>query len=147
MPSTLGASSTAKIPSTCATCRQDRFLEVQQEIADGQLKWVERFACDCGHGFETGGVGLPGPGTRKAILTQSGRAEVWIDDAAKVQLVLVLLVKGMGVPEEEAVKRLSTIPAVAFEGTHAEAAFISLALERGGVTARVVNHLPAPKPA
>lgn len=134
--------STARIPSTCATCLKPSFLEVGQEIASGQLKWFERFACECGHGFETGGVGLPAPGVRKSIITQSGRAEVWIDDAKKVPLVLALLVKGLGMPEADAKKRLSKLPAVAFEGSHVEASFIALALAQGGVTGRVVNHLP-----
>jgi hypothetical protein len=134
--------STARIPSTCATCQKSSFLEVGEEIAQGQLKWFERFACECGHGFETGGVGLPAPGVRKSIITQSGRAEVWIDDAQKVPLVLALLVKGLGMPEADAKKRLAKLPAVAFEGTHVEATFISLALKQGGVVGRVVNHLP-----
>jgi hypothetical protein len=134
--------STARIPSTCATCQKSSFLEVGQEIAQGQLKWFERFDCACGHGFETGGVGLPAQGMRKSIITQSGRAEVWIDDAKKVPLVLALLVKGMGMPEADAKKRLATLPAIAFEGTHVEASFIVLALQQGGVTGRVVNHLP-----
>ncbi|MBL8916603.1 MAG: hypothetical protein JNM17_38235 [Archangium sp.] len=137
----MGAS-TARIPSVCATCRKNHYLEVRQEIADGQLKWFEVFACECGHGFETGGAGLPAIGVRKAILGQSGRAEVWIDDAKQVPKVLALLVKGLGVPEADAKKKLAKVPAVAFEGTHAEAAFISMALSQGGVTARVVNHLP-----
>jgi hypothetical protein len=134
--------STARIPSVCATCQKSSFLEVGQEIAQGQLKWFERFACDCGHGFETGGVGLPAPGMRKSIITQSGRAEVWIDDEKKVPLVLALLVKGLGMPEADARKRLSKLPAVAFEGTHVEANFIQLALKQGGVDGRIVNHLP-----
>lgn len=53
-----------------------------------------------------------------------------------------MLVKGLGVPEADAKKRLAKLPAVAFEGTHVEANFISLALEQGGVKGRVVNHLP-----
>lgn len=137
--------SIARIPSVCATCQKHHFLEVSQEIAAGQLKWSERFKCNCGHGFETGGVGLPSPGVRKSIITQSGRAELWIDDAKHVPNVLVLLVKGLGLPEDDARKRLSTLPAVAFEGTHVETAFISLALEAGGVKGRVVNHLPQKK--
>lgn len=138
--------STARIPSACATCQKTGFLEVGQEIGDGQLKWFERFGCVCGHGFETGGAGLPGAGLRKAILTQSGRAEVWVDDAQKLPQVLTLLVKGLGVPEADARKRLEKLPAVAFEGTHVEATFISLALEKGGVIGRVVNHLPPQPP-
>ena len=56
--------------------------------------------------------------------------------------MLTLLVKGLGVPEADVRKRLAKLPAVAFEGTHVEATFISLALEKGGVIGRVVNHLP-----
>jgi hypothetical protein len=134
--------SLARVPSTCATCRKEHFLEVGQEIAAGQLKWFERFKCHCGHGFETGGVGLPTPVVRKSILAQSGRAELWIDEASAVPNVLVLLVKGLGVPEADARKRLEKLPAVAFEGTHVEGQFIALALEAGGVKPRVVNHLP-----
>ncbi|MFT3706916.1 MAG: hypothetical protein QM817_04535 [Archangium sp.] len=137
------AASSGRVPSVCATCRKNHYIEVRQEIGDGQLKWIESFACECGHGFETSGVGLPAPGIRKAILGQSGRAEVWVDDAKMVPRVLTLLVKGLGMPEADAKKRLEKLPAVAFEGTHAEAAFISLALGKGGVTARVVNHLPS----
>jgi len=134
--------SNAKVASQCATCRKGSFLEVGQAIVGGQLKWFERFSCACGHGFETGGVGLPSPGIRKSILAQSGRAEVWVDDAQAVPRVLVLLVKGMGMPEAEATRRLATLPAVAFEGTHVEAEFITMALQQGRVVARVVNHLP-----
>lgn len=134
--------SLARIPSVCATCQKNHFLEVGQEIAAGQLKWFERFKCSCGHGFETGGVGLPAPGVRKSIMTQSGKAELWIDEAGHVPNVLVLLVKGLGMPEEDARKRLAKLPAVAFEGSHVETAFISLALEAGGVKGRVVSHLP-----
>ena len=134
--------STAQIPSVCATCQKSSFLEIGQEIAEGQLKWFERFSCKCGHGFETGGIGLPAPGMRKSIITQSGRAEVWVDDPKKVPQVLTLLVKGLGMPEADAKKRLAKLPAVAFEGTHVEASFISMALEKGGVTGRIINHLP-----
>lgn len=136
--------STARIPSNCATCRKPGFLEIGQKIVEGQLKWFEGFSCPCGHGFETGGVGLPAPGLRKSIITQSGRAEVWIDDPKKLPEVLALLVKGLGVPEADAKKRLAKLPAIAFEGTHTEATFITQALEKGGVIGRVVNHLPKP---
>lgn len=134
--------SVAKVPSVCATCRKNHFLEVRQEIIDGQLKWLESFACECGHGFESSGAGLPTPGLRNAILQQSGRGQVWIDEAAAVPKALALLVKGLGMNEDEAKKRMSRLPAVAFEGTHAEATFISMALEKGGVIGRVVSHLP-----
>lgn len=134
--------STARIPSNCATCQKPGFLEIGQKIVEGQLKWFEGFSCPCGHGFETGGLGLPAPGLRKSIITQSGRAEVWVDDPKKLPEVLALLVKGLGVPEADAKKRLEKLPAIAFEGTHVEASFISQALEKGGVIGRVVNHLP-----
>jgi hypothetical protein len=137
--------STARVPTICATCQAPGALDVRQEIRGGQLRWTESFTCACGHGFETGNVGLPTPGARNAILGQSGRAEVWIDEAAAVPKVLVLLVKGLGVEEAAARARFARLPAVAYEGTHAEAAFISAALERGGVVARVVNHLPERK--
>ena len=81
-------------------------------------------------------------GAFSELFSQSGRAEVWVDDPKKVPQVLALLVKGLGVPEDEARKRLAKLPAVAFEGTHVEAAFIALALEQGGVVGRIVNHLP-----
>lgn len=139
-------SSSARVPTLCATCQHPGALEVRQEIRDGQLRWVESFACACGHGFETADVGLPSKGVRAALLAQSGRAEVWIDQRADVPKVVVLLVKGLGQPEEAATARFAKLPAVAFEGTHTEAAFISAALARGGVTARVVNHLPARGP-
>lgn len=134
--------SAARIPSVCVTCQKTHFLEVGQEIAEGQLKWFERFSCKCGHGFQAGGVGLPATGMRRSIIAQSGRAEVWVDDPNKVPQILALLVKGLGVPEADARQRLAKLPAVAFEGTHVEAAFIALALEQGGVVGRIVNHLP-----
>lgn len=134
--------STARVPSRCATCQASRFLEVGQNLVGGELKWFERFSCECGHGFETGGAGLPSPGLRKQILDQSGRGEVWIDEKSVVPKVVLLLVKGFGIDEAVAKRQLATLPAVAFQGTHVEAAFVSAALLQGGVTARVVNHLP-----
>lgn len=130
----------------CATCRKNHYLEVSQEIAGGQLKWIESFACECGHGFETGGAGLPSAGVRKAILAQSGKSEIWIDEAKHVPAALTLLVKGLGVPEADARKKFVKLPAVAFEGTHVEAEFINLALQQGGVVGRIVSSLPTAKP-
>lgn len=116
---------------------------MRQEIVSGQLKWLESFSCECGHGFESSGEGLPPPGVRKAILQQSGRGQVWIDEASLVPQALALLVQGLGMNEAEAKRRLQTLPGIAFEGTHAEASFIALALERGGVKGRVLHVLPA----
>lgn len=135
--------SRARVPSVCATCRKSHYLEVSQEISGGQLKWTETFSCECGHGFETSGAGLPSVGVRKAILSQSGKSEVWIDDAKHVPVALTLLVKGLGVPEADARKKFVKLPAVAFEGTHVEAEFINLALQQGGVVGRVVASLPS----
>lgn len=115
---------------------------VGEEIADGQLRWFERFDCKCGHGFETGGAGLPSDGLRKSIINQSGAAEVWLDDKAAIPKVSVLLVRGFGLTEAAAKDRLAKLPAVAFEGSHAEAEFVAEALKQGGVVVRVVNHLP-----
>ena len=134
--------STARIPTICATCQAKDFLVVGEEIADGQLRWFERFDCKCGHGFETGGAGLPSDGLRKSIINQSGAAEVWLDEKAAIPKVTVLLVRGFGLTEAAAKERLAKLPAVAFEGTHAEAEFVAAALKQGGVVVRVVNHLP-----
>lgn len=134
--------STARVPTICATCQAKRFLEVGQVLADQQLKWFERFACDCGHGFETGGLGLPAPGLRSAILKQSGHGEGWLDDRKAVPKVVMLLVEAFGLTEAAAKARLATLPAVAFNGTHAEVEFIAGMLRENGVVLRVVNHLP-----
>lgn len=135
--------SAARVPSMCATCRNPGALEVGQEVRDGRLAWFERFSCACGHAFEAGGAGLPAPGLRSAILAQAGHAEVWLDDAAGRAAVTKVLTKLLGLPEAEVAARLARLPAVAYDGTHTEAAFIALALERGGVKVRVLNHLPA----
>lgn len=134
--------STARIPTICATCQAKHFLEVGEALVDGQLRWFERFDCGCGHGFETGGAGLPSPGLRRSILAQSGQAEVWVDSKAAVPKVVVLLVQGFGLTEAAAKQRLAKLPAIAFEGTHVEAEFVSAALQQGGVVVRIVNHLP-----
>lgn len=135
--------SVASVPSVCAACRAPHPLEVGEEVRGGQLRWFERFACPCGHGFEAGAVGLPSPAVRNALLAQAGRAQVWVDEPAAAAKAEALLVKGLAVPAEEAARRLATLPAVAWEGTPPEAAFLAAALARAGVAARVVNHLPA----
>lgn len=134
--------SSARVPSVCATCRNPGALEVGQEVREGRLHWFERFSCGCGHGFEAGGVGLPAPGVRNSILAQSGHAEVWLDDADGRAPVVKVLVKLLGLNEGEAQQRVAKLPAVAYDGTHTEAAFIETALQRGGVKVRVLNHLP-----
>ncbi|MGV3621707.1 MAG: hypothetical protein ACO1OB_12860 [Archangium sp.] len=134
--------SIARIPTICATCQAKDFLEVGEEIVDGAIRWFERFNCKCGHGFETGGAGLPSPGLRNSIIKQSGMAEVWIDEKAAIPAVVVLLVRGFGLTETAAKARLAKLPAVAFDGSHVEAEFVAAALKQGGVVARVVNHLP-----
>lgn len=132
---------TARLPSTCAACRAQGQLEVGQRIADGRLSWFERFACVCGHGFEAGGVGLPTPAARAALLAQSGTAELWLDDAAGRVTMTKLLTRLTGVSQAEADARLAAVPVQAFEGTHAEVAFLLAALEKNGVAARVVHRV------
>lgn len=134
--------SVGRIPSLCATCQQTGTLEVTQLLRDGKVAWVERFSCDCGHGFEASGTGLPGRALREAIVKQSGRAEVWLDEVAGRPQVIKLLTALLSVPAADAKKRLAKLPAVAFEGTPTEASFVALALERLKVKVRVVTHLP-----
>ncbi len=134
--------SVAHVPSNCATCQRAGSLEVTQELRDDQLKWVERFACACGHAFEAAGVGQPAPVIRNAMLAQSGHAEVWLDEAAFRPTVVKLLTSVLGVKAPQATQQLATLPAIAFDGTHAEASFVEQALARLKVRVRVVNHLP-----
>jgi hypothetical protein len=136
--------SVGRIPSQCATCRQTGTLEVTQALREGQVTWAERFSCECGHGFEASGTGLPSPVLREALLRQAGHTEVWLDDAAARPVVARLLRRVLSMSSGEARRRLATLPAVAFEGTPTEARFVALALERLQVTVRVVTHLPTP---
>jgi hypothetical protein len=117
-------------------------LEVRQTLQDGQLRWVEQFSCACGHAFEAAGAGLPAKVMREALLKQVGRAEVWLDEVKARPVVSKVLVGLLGLKEPQVVKLLAKLPAVIFEGTHAEGQFIALALERLGVKARLVTHLP-----
>lgn len=130
---------TARLPSVCAACKQPGALEVGQSIDGGRLSWFERFVCACGHGFEAGGAGLPTPAARSALLAQSGTAELWLDDAGARGAMTKLLTVLAGLSADEAQARLGTLPALAYEGTHAEAAFFLAALEKNGLTARVVH--------
>ncbi|MEW6430937.1 MAG: hypothetical protein AB1730_05455 [Myxococcota bacterium] len=132
---------TARLPSVCAACKQPGALEVGQSIDGGRLSWFERFACACGHGFEAGGAGLPTPAARDALLAQSGTAELWLDDAAARGAMTKLLTVLAGLSADDAQARLATLPARAYEGTHAEVAFFLSALEKNGLTARVVHRV------
>lgn len=127
----------ARLPSTCAACHAAAALLVEQAIEGGRLVWRERFACDCGHGFEASGVGLPTPGARAALLAQSGQATLWVDGPLARELTTRVLVKLLGVSQAEADARLATLPARAYEGTRAEVAFIAAALEPRGVGVRI----------
>lgn len=132
---------TARLPSVCAACKQAGALEVGQSIDGGRLTWFERFACACGHGFEAGGAGLPTPAARTALLAQSGTAELWLDDAAARGAMTKLLTLLTGLSADDAQARLAALPARAYEGTHAEVAFMLAALEKNGLTARVVHRV------
>ncbi|MCC6333028.1 MAG: hypothetical protein IT380_03450 [Myxococcales bacterium] len=131
----------ARLPSSCAACRQPGALQVGQTISQGRLTWFERFACACGHGFEADGVGLPTPAARAALLAQSGTAELWLDAEAGRPVLVKLLTLLAGLVEAEASGRLVTLPALAWSGTHAEVAFLQAALEQNGVAARVVHRV------
>ncbi len=132
----------ATLSSTCATCRATGAITVTQRVHEGHLTWVEQFSCGCGHAFEAKGKGLPASGVRNALLAQSGRGEVWLDDAAHRATVQKLLQAVLGVPADEATRRLAALPALAFEGTHAEADFVAQALGRLKAVVRVLHHLP-----
>jgi hypothetical protein len=135
---------TAKLPSRCAACQRPGALEVGQRIDGGRLGWVERFACGCGHGFEASGAGLPTPAARAALLAQSGGAELWLDDAAGRPFVAKLLTALAGLSEADAHARLATLPARAYDGTHAEVAFLLSAMEQKGIAGRVVHRVAQP---
>lgn len=123
----------AKIPTTCAACKAAGHLQVSQEIRDGMLHWKELFACPCGHGFETGSVGLPSKGLRAALLAQDGGAEVWLDDARGQAVAAKVLQAVLGVPEAEAALLVKRVPARLYHGTRVEAAFIAEGLKRTGM--------------
>ncbi len=128
----------ATINSTCAACKRAWHLELTQEISNSQLVWKERFACECGHGFEAAGVGLPSPGVRKALLTQLGTAKTWVDAMKSKPTAVKLLAMLKGVDEKAVTTSLKKLPAVGYVGTPVEAEFVALALKRAGATVRVV---------
>ncbi len=134
---------TALVPFVCSSCLQPRLLEVGEELLSGQLNWFERFRCDCGHTFETGGAGLPSEGMRSAIVAQAGCSEVWVDDPEHGMEVLDLLLHGLGLSLSDAGEQLTQWPALVYQGTSVEAVFIAQALVKRGVITRVINHQEA----
>ena len=128
----------ATIDSICAACKRAWHLELTQEISNSQLVWKERFACECGHGFEAAGVGLPSPGVRKAMLAQLGSAKTWVDAMKSKPTAVKLLAMFKGADEKAVTASLKVLPAVGYEGTPVEAEFVALALKRAGATVRVV---------
>ncbi len=118
-----------------------RELEVGEEFTGTALRWFQRLSCDCGHAFEDKGDGVPMPFMRRALMEKLGRSEVWVDDAEAVPGVVAILTAGFGLTAAEAKQKLASLPAVAFEGTHLEAAHVHALLEHGGVKARVVSYL------
>lgn len=132
----------AKIPTTCAACKAAGHLQVAQEIREGMLHWKESFACGCGHGFETGGVGLPSKGLRAALLTQDGGAEVWLDDEQGKAVAVQVMQAVLGVPQAEAGMLVKKIPARLYHGTRVEAAFVAEGLKRTGMPGVRVAEAP-----
>ena len=130
---------TATIDSICAACKRAWPIELTQEISNNQLVWRERFACECGHGFEAAGVGLPTPGVRKALLAQLGTAKTWVDAMKSRPTTVKLLAMLKGVEERAVTVSLKKLPAVGYEGTPVEAQFVAMALERAGATVRLVK--------
>ena len=108
--------SSARVPSVCATCKAPGFLTVRQTVVQGALGWVEQFSCECGHGFEASSIGAPPPLLRKALLAQLGRAEVWVEGPSG--------------------------PYVVFDGTRVEAGHFCLGLEKRGEKGQVLAYLP-----
>jgi hypothetical protein len=130
---------TAHIDSICAACKRAWPIELTQAIAGNQLVWKERFACECGHGFEAAGAGLPTPGVRKALLAQLGKSKTYVDAMKSKPTAVKVLALLKGVTEAEVTKSLKKLPAVGYEGTAVEAEFVAHALKRAGATVRVVK--------
>lgn len=129
---------TANIDSICAACKRSWPIELSQEISNNQLTWRERFACECGHGFEAAGVGLPTPGVRKALLAQLGTSQTWVDAMKSKAHVIKALAMLKGATEKDVTASLKKLPAVGYEGTPVEAEFVAAALMRAGATVRVI---------
>ncbi len=130
---------TAHIDSICAACKREWPIELAQEISGKQLRWSEQFACECGHGFQANGVGLPSEGIRRALLAEHGSATTWIDAMKSKPHVVAALVALTGVSEAEAAKLVRRVPAKAYVGTPVEAQFVSMALTQAGAVVRVVS--------
>jgi len=128
---------TAHIDSICAACKRAWPIELTQEISGNQLKWRERFACECGHGFEAAGVGLPTPGVRQALLAQLGTVRAWVDAMKSKAHAVTALAMLKGVTHQEIADSLKKLPAVGYEGTPVEAEFVATALTRAGATVRI----------
>lgn len=129
----------ARIDSLCAACKREQPIEISQAITGQKLTWREHFACECGHGFEASGAGLPLPGLRAALLEQLGRAKVWVDAAKSKPLLIQALAIITNVTPGSLTETLKSLPAMAYEGTRVEASFVALALKQAGGTVRVAN--------
>ncbi len=129
----------ARIDSICAACKREQPIEVSQAITGQRLSWRERFECECGHGFEASGAGLPMPGVRRALVEQLGGAKVWVESAKSKPLLTKALAMVTGVTPEALTMRLEKLPAVAYEGTRVEAKFVAMALKQAGGKVRVAN--------
>lgn len=132
----------ARIPSVCAACEQSSALEVGQSIQRGRLRWYERFACSCGHGFEAGGAGSPPPVLRRALLSQAGEAQLSLDSVPQDPRVAQALVSVLGLSEDEAAARLGLPPPISLRATHAEAALLVFLLAPLGLKVQGTYQLP-----
>ena len=127
----------AHLPSLCAACKKTSALVVKQSIRDGQIRWAESFACECGHGFESSGTGLPTPAARRALLA-AGAGTLWVDAVTAPAKVIKVLAAVLEQPEASVKALLATLPAQGYSGTRVEAEFIGEALREAGATVRVV---------
>ncbi len=133
---------TANIDSVCAACKRSWPIELVQEISKNKLTWRERFECECGHGFQAAGVGLPVPGVRRALLEQLGTTVAWVDQAKSKPLAAQTMSMITGLDEATFTTALKKLPTKIYEGTEVEAEFVAAGLARAGATVRLV----APKP-
>ncbi len=141
---------TASLPSTCAACRQPGPLVVRQTIVKGSLSWLESFSCSCGHAFEAKNVGLPTPAARHALMSAAGQVQVFVDSISTDGKTVKVLAAMLSAPAAEVRRALASLPALIWEGTPVEAAFMKKALTISGAEVRLTSapsRPPAPRPS
>jgi hypothetical protein len=141
---------TASLPSTCAACRRPGPLVVRQTIVKGSLFWLESFSCICGHAFEAKNVGLPTPAARSALMSAAGQVQVFVDALSTDGKTVKVLAALLSAPAAEVRRALASLPALIWEGTTVEAAFMKKALTTSGAQVRLTSapwKAPAPRPS